>query len=65
MEHVGEPLLTEREIARALDERRRGQMNLRRRRREAGRGTLETCLKGPGEVGARCVRWDRNIPQQQ
>lgn len=53
VEHVGEPLLPEREIARALDERRRGQGGLQRRRREAERGALKTCLKGPGEVGAR------------
>eukprot|EP00903_Cladosiphon_okamuranus_P011978 g11249.t1 len=56
VEHVGEPLLTPREIAKALEERRRGQRCLQRRRREAERGALETCLKGPGEIGARCAK---------
>lgn len=55
MEHVGEPLLAQQEVARALQERRRAQKTLQGRRRETERGSLETCLKGPGEVGARCV----------
>lgn len=53
---MGEPLLTDREITRALEERLRGQRGLQRRLREAERGSLETRFKGPGEVGTRCVR---------
>lgn len=60
MEHVGEPLLTELEVTRALEERCRVQESLRRRRREAERGSLATFLKGPGEVGPRCD-WSRKF----
>lgn len=59
VEHVGEPLLTPREVARALEERRRCQRRLRKSRREKERDSLETCLKGPGEVGARCAPMSR------
>lgn len=52
-EHVGEPLLTGREITRALEERLRAQRGLQRRLREVERGSLQTCFKGPGEVGKR------------
>lgn len=65
MEHVGEPLLTQREVAKALEERRRGQRGLQRRRREAERGALETCLKGPGEIGARCARRQKKAPKNE
>ncbi|CAM9368319.1 unnamed protein product [Ectocarpus fasciculatus] len=56
VEHVGEPLLSQREVERVLEERGRGEQALLRRKREKERGSLQTCLKGPGEVGARCAR---------
>ncbi|CAM9441986.1 unnamed protein product, partial [Ectocarpus sp. 8 AP-2014] len=56
VEHVGEPLLSQREVERVLEERRRGEQALLRRRREKERESLQTCLKGPSEVGARCAR---------
>lgn len=52
---MGEPLLTQREVAKALEERRLVQGGLQRRKREAERGALQTCLKGPAEIGARFV----------
>ncbi|CAN0008939.1 unnamed protein product [Ectocarpus sp. 6 AP-2014] len=56
VEHVGEPLLSQREVERVLEEQRRGEQELLRRRREKERESLQTCLKGPSEVGERCAR---------
>ncbi|CAM9375864.1 unnamed protein product [Ectocarpus sp. 12 AP-2014] len=55
VEHVGEPLLSQREVERVLEERSRGEQALLRRRREKERESVQTCLKGPSEVGARCA----------
>ncbi|CAM9316812.1 unnamed protein product [Laminaria digitata] len=56
VEHVGEPLLTRREVATALGDRGRCERVLRRRRREEDRQSVSTTYKGPNEQGARFAK---------
>lgn len=51
VEYVGEPLLTQREMAKILEERRRGEHIIAKQKRAQERGLQETRLRGPGGVG--------------
>lgn len=53
MEHIGEPLLPTKDIEASRFDREICQLLLQRQRKEEEISSLNTCLKGPHEVGAR------------